>query len=72
MKCTKCKKEKEEFEFWRIITRRTYEVGSDHEGYVEFKKRVKLCVKCRAYINKYVQSRPEYINNKVFDYNKLS
>lgn len=64
MKCTKCKKEKEGFEFWRIIRRRTYEIGSDNEGYIELKKRVKMCINCRDYINKYNQARTEYTKKK--------
>ena len=45
--CSKCKQEKEDYEYWRIVRRRTYEDYSDDNGYVEVKKPTKMCIDCR-------------------------
>ena len=44
MKCNKCKKEKEDCAFWRIIRRQTFGMDCDNDGFVEFyntKKKLK-------------------------------
>lgn len=45
--CNKCKKEKHRSHFEMIIHRRTYDVGSDEDGYDHYLKYTKLCRACR-------------------------
>jgi len=45
--CTKCNELKNETEFMKIISRQTYGIGCDDDGYVYYIKLFKLCHECR-------------------------